>query len=128
MRGLWHLDRGEHALAVESLEHAQRMTRETRELSPGPDAHLLLARYRLGQIADLPGAIAELFRSRRIHTNAVAELYLEAGQPDTAERYARRAFELAIEDGDPYVYRYALDRATPDSESARCSCPRRTRL
>ena len=49
----------------------------------------------------------------RIHDlyNSAAEVYLALGEDDQAAECARMAYETAWADGDPYVWRWRLERA-----------------
>jgi hypothetical protein len=112
LRGGWHLERREWALAAESLHEAIRMTREAHLDDASLEAQLALARFRLGQ---LPGARAEAIRLSSDNGPAqlvLAELWDAIGDAERGAVHARAAYQWAWADGEPFVHRYQLDRAT----------------
>ncbi len=112
LRGEWRLERGEWALAVESLHEAIRMTREVGISDMPLEARLALAQFRLGQ---LPAARDEAIRLSGNHRPAhlaLAELWHAIGDPAQAAEHALAAYRWAWADGEPYVRRYELGRVT----------------
>ena len=107
----WRLERGEWALAVESLYEAIRMTREAGINDTQLETWLALARFQLGQ---LPAAREEAIRlsNRRDPSHlALAELWHVIGDPGEATQHALAAYGWAWADGEPYVHRHELSRA-----------------
>lgn len=111
LRGEWRLARGEHALAAESLQEAIRMAHESGFPDPESETLLALARFHLQQ---LPAAREEALRLSAVRDPAhlpLAELWHALGDTEQAATHAKAAYQYAWADGEPYVRRYALDRA-----------------
>lgn len=111
LRGEWRLARGEHALAVESLQEAIRMAHESGFPDPGSETLLTLARFHLKQ---LPAAREEALRLSAGRDPAhlpLAELWHALADTKQATIHAKAAYRHAWADGEPYVRRHALDRA-----------------
>jgi len=111
LRGEWRLARGDHALAVESLQDAIRMAHESGFPDPGSETLLALARFHLKQ---LPAAREEALRLSAGRDPAhlpLAELWHALADTEQAAKHAKAAYRYAWADGEPYVRRYALDRA-----------------
>ncbi len=111
LRGEWHLQRGEHALAAASFQEALRMARERRLTDGNSETALALCKYHLGQLAD-PAAEAEHLAQQGHSSRLLAELYAALGDAAQARHHALAAYRLAWADGEPYVRRYELTQAT----------------
>jgi hypothetical protein len=112
VRGEWRLARGEHALAVESLQDAIRMAHEAGFPDPYSETLLALARFHLNQ---LPAAHEEALRLSAGRDPAhlpLAEFWHALGDTKQAAIHATATYRWAWADGEPYVRRHALDRAT----------------
>jgi tetratricopeptide (TPR) repeat protein len=116
LRGEWRLRQGEWAFAVESLHEAIRMSREAGVSDNALEAWLALAQFRLGQLpaasheaARLAGRLAGKNGSAQL---VLAELWHAIGAPERAAEHAAAAYRWAWADGEPYVHRYELSRAT----------------
>lgn len=110
LRGHWHMARSERGPAAASLGEAVRMAREVGEDNITACALLAVARLRLGESFDAAGE-AERLGKRVPHNVAVAELWRELGEREKAIAQGLRAHRWAVADGEPYVFRYELDRA-----------------
>ncbi len=86
------------------------MEREIGEENTFVEAQMALARLRIGERFDARGQ-AERLSEKKGSAIAVAEIWRELGENDRAIEYALRAHAWAAADGEPYVYRYDLDRA-----------------
>jgi hypothetical protein len=111
MRGEWQLQRGEWTLAAESLHEAVRMAREVGVSNPRAEAQLALARLRLGQLPDPRSEAERLAASKEVNHRALAELWLAIDDREQATKHALAAYRRAWADGEPYVYRYGLEKA-----------------
>ena len=111
LRGDWHLQRGEHALAAASYQDALRMARERRLTDASSETALALCKYHLGQLAD-PLAEAQRLAQQDHYSRLLAELYAALGDAAQARHHALAAYRLAWADGEPYVQRYHLTQAT----------------
>lgn len=116
LRGQWRLTRGEWSFAVESLHEAIRMSREAGVSNNALEAWLALAQFRLGQLPDASHDAARL-ASRLAGKNdsaqlALAELWDAIEEPGRAAEHTVDAYRWAWADGEPYVHRYELTRAT----------------
>ena len=111
LRGQWRLARGEHALAVESLQDAIQMAHEAGFPDSDSETMLALARFHLNQ---LPAGREEALRLSAVRNPAhlpLAELWHALGDTEQAAKHAKTAFRHAWADGEPYVERHKLDRA-----------------
>jgi hypothetical protein len=108
LRGQWRLDRGEHALATESLQEAIRMAHEAGFSDPGSETLLALARWHLKR---LPSAREEALRLSAVRDPAhfpLAELWHALDDTEQAAKHAKAAYRYAWADGEPYVRRHDL--------------------
>jgi hypothetical protein len=112
LRGAWQMEQGQWALAAESLHEAVRMAREAGTIDAAAETRLALARFRLGQLTDPRREAEQLAQARDIDHQALAELWLAIGDREQAKQHALAAFEWAWTDGEPYVHRYELNKAT----------------
>jgi hypothetical protein len=110
--GSWQLSRGEPHLAIEPLDEAVRLVRlagvDHREI----EVLHGLAHLRTGHPA-YPRVVAEQLDTefdRRVSL-VVAEIWRELDEPERATAAALRAHKSSCGSGEPYVYRYHLDRA-----------------
>ncbi len=112
LRGQWRLSRDEPDLAIEPLNEALRLYRAVGHEDTETEALLVVARLRAGHRVDAR-VVAERMDSKSDHEAAlaVAELWRELGEPERARAAALRAHKSACGSGEPYVYRYHLDRA-----------------
>jgi hypothetical protein len=109
MWGEWHLSRREPSLAIEKLHHSLHMARATGHEDLFCEALLALARLRGGERVDARAEAERLSKTGQGNL-AVAELWCELGERDHAVEHALRAHELYVSDGEPFVFRYYLDR------------------
>jgi len=112
LRGEWHLGRQEWALAVESLHEAVRMTRETGASDAWPEAWLALARFHLGLLPDARQEANRLSSRADPSHLPLAELWHAMEDTAQAAYHALAAYQWAWSDGEPFVHRYELTRAT----------------
>lgn len=112
LHGEWRLSRGEPDLAIDPLNEALRLYREAGGEDSETEALLALAQLRTGRKVDA-GAIGERLDRENEHETAlaVAELWRELGEPERAVAAALRAHKSACGSGEPYVFRYHLNRA-----------------
>lgn len=74
-------------------------------------AVLATARVRLGEIDDPREEAHRLAESPNPRHQDICDLWLAIGDPHEAARHALEAYREAWADGEPYVRRFALDRA-----------------
>ena len=111
LRGEWHLERGEWALAAESLREAVSMARGVGQADADAEAQLALAKFQLGELAE-PRREAEQFANAKLPFHrALGDLWLAIGDREQAKKHALAAYKWAWADGEPYANRYALNRA-----------------
>ena len=119
LRGHWRLEQGAWAQAAASFNQAVAMAREVRRVDAASEAGLALAKVhlhqltgdearseaqRLAQLRDIPdGRLANRF---------LAQLWQALGDLNQAKHYALAAYTLCWADGEPYVFRYGLSKAT----------------
>ena len=111
LRGVWHLSRGEHALAAENFQDAIRMAHEAGFRDTTSETQLALARLHLDQLPAVREEAARLAAERNPAHLELAELWLAIGEREQAALHAEAAYRYAWADGEPYVRRYELDRA-----------------
>ncbi len=112
LRGEWRLEQGQWALAAESLHEAVRMGRAVGKTDANAETQLALAKFQLGQLADARREADQLAQARKHSHRALADLWLAIGDREQAKKHALAAYEWAWADGEPYVHRYELNKAT----------------
>ena len=111
LRGQWCLERGEWALAAESLGEAVGMARAIGQADAAAETQLALAQFQLGQLADPRREAEQLANTRRPSHRDLADLWLAIGDREQAKKHALEAYKWAWADGEPYVHRYELNKA-----------------
>ena len=111
LRGEWRLERGEWALAAESLREAVSMARAIGQTDAEAETGLALARFHLGQLADPRREAEQLANASWLDNCALGELWLALGDREQATKHALAAYQFAWADGEPYVHRYELNKA-----------------
>ncbi len=111
LRGEWRIEQGQWELAVESLHEAVRMARAVGQSSPTAEVQLLLAKFRLGELSDPLHEAEQLAHIKENAHRALAELWLAIGNMPQAKKHALTAYKRAWADGEPFVFRYELDRS-----------------
>ncbi len=121
LRGEWRLEQGEWALAAASFQEAVRLARERSLTDAESETGLALARLHLEQAAD-PQAEAPLASARQDAERLaqwrrpahyfLALLWRALGDIEQAKHHALAAYRWAWADGEPYVRRYELTKAT----------------
>jgi uncharacterized protein DUF4062 len=111
LRGAWNIQAGLWAAAAESLSEAVRMARAVGRTDPFSETRLALAKFHLGQLPNPRHEAEHLVSAATKDHQALAALWLAIGEPVEAERHALLAYNFAWADGEPYVARYALNRA-----------------
>jgi hypothetical protein len=109
LRGHWHLERSEWSLAAASLHEAIAMARAVGQTDAESETQLALARFHLNQLPD-PHHEAERLAGLG-SSDAIAELYLAIDDLDRAKHHALAAYKRYWADGEPYVYRYRLNKS-----------------
>ena len=112
LRGDWHLSNDEPGVAIAPLGEALHLCRSSGVENPSLDVMHALARLRSGQPEDAHNVAERLDEDQHYRTALfVAELWQDLGEPTRAIAAALRAHSSACGSGEPYVYRYYLDRA-----------------
>ncbi len=112
LRGEWRLSQGEWALAAESLQEAVRLARAVGKKDDQSETQLALAKLHLGQLPDPRPEAERLAGLRQPSHLALAELWLAIGDREQAKKHALAEYRRASADGEPYVRRYELNKAT----------------
>jgi hypothetical protein len=112
LRGEWRMEQGQWPLAAESLHDAVRMARAVGQVNASAETQLVLARFHVGQLTDPRREAEQLAQARYIAPQPLGELWLAIGDREQAKKHALTAYDLAWGDGEPYVYRYGLNKAT----------------
>ncbi|HEV7893609.1 MAG TPA: DUF4062 domain-containing protein [Pyrinomonadaceae bacterium] len=111
LRGEWRLEQGRWEQAAESLHEALRMAREVGQPDSNSEALLLLAKFRSGRIPAPRDEAERLAKVEEPPHQALAELWLAMGDRERAKSHALAAYKWAWGDGEPYVFRYYLNKA-----------------
>ncbi len=112
LRGEWQMEQGQWTIAAESLQEAVRMARAVGQVDAGAETRLALARFHLGQLADPRREAEQLAQAKKPAHQPLAELWLAIGDREQAKKHALAAYKWAWADGEPYVRRYDLNKAT----------------
>lgn len=111
LRGEWHLAQENWQLAATSLHEAVRMAREIGQSDAAAEAQLALVNFHLGRLADPRQEAEHLSAAKSPSHGALAALWLAIGDREQAKKHALAAFRWAWADGEPYVWRYELNKA-----------------
>lgn len=115
LRGEWRLEQQEWGLASESFHEAVSMARERGLPDVFSETGFVIAKLQLGQFHSPDEARHEAERLSNLRGSAhryLALLWREIGDFEQAAKYALAAYKWAWADGEPYVRRYELDKAT----------------
>jgi hypothetical protein len=119
LRGNWRLEQGAWAQAAASFSQAVAMAREVRRVDEASEAGLALAKVYLHQLTgdEARGEALRLaqlrhFADRRLANRYLARLWQALGDLNQAKHHALAAYTLSWADGEPYVFRYELTKAT----------------
>ncbi len=112
LRGKWHLEQKEWQAAADSLSQAVTLAREVQMEDPTSETLLALAKYHLGQLPNAEQEAERLSNAGWLDELALAELWLAIGNQEQAKKHALAAYKVAWADGEPYVFRYELNKAT----------------
>ncbi|MGO9466835.1 MAG: hypothetical protein ACLQIB_24550 [Isosphaeraceae bacterium] len=106
------MKQGQWALAAESLHEAVRMARGVETVDAAAESQLALAKFHLGQLTDPRREAEQLAQARKPAHRALAEFWLAIGDREQAKKHSLAAYKWAWADGEPYVLRYELNKAT----------------
>ena len=111
LRGELRLALGDWTGANISFFEAVRMAREVGKEDSFSETRLALSKLRMRQLSDVVTEASFLSRLRDPAHRALAEFWLAIGDRKMAEKHALKAYEKAWADGEPYVFRFELNRA-----------------
>jgi hypothetical protein len=111
LRGQWCLERGDWALAAESLREVVSMARAVGQTEAMAETQLALARFHLDELPEPRREAEQLANARWLDHGALADLWLTIGDREQATKHALAAYKSAWADGEPYVHRYELNKA-----------------
>jgi hypothetical protein len=107
------------AQAAASFSQAVAMAREVRRVDEASETGLALAKVHLHQLTGDEAhseaqRLAQLrhFADRSLANRYLARLWQALGERNQAKHHALAAYTLSWADGEPYVYRYELTKAT----------------
>jgi hypothetical protein len=119
LRGDWRLEQGAWAQAAASFSQAVAMAREVRRVDAASETGLALAKVHLHQLTgdearDEAQRLGQLrhFADRSLANRYLARLWQALGELNQAKHHALAAYTLSWADGEPYVFRYGLTKAT----------------
>lgn len=110
-RGTWQLEQGRWADAAECFQEAVRMAREIGQHDTAAEVGLLLAKFKAGQIPAPRDEAEQMAQAKERSHQMLAELWLAMGDHEQAKKHALAAYKGAWADGEPYVFRHALNKA-----------------
>jgi hypothetical protein len=109
--GEWQLAQGHAAAAVEAFNEWSQLIRTSGQRSLNAECWLAVARASAGQLDD-PRAEAERLQAAGAPADfALARLWQMAGDIGQARRQALAYYHWAWADGEPFVWRFDLERA-----------------
>jgi tetratricopeptide (TPR) repeat protein len=111
-RGAWWLEQDDWQQAITSLQEALRMARERSIPDTASETGLALAKFQIGQLDQPRDEAQRLAEARKPAHGILARLWSSIGDLEQARRHALAAYKEAWADGEPYVYRYRLTRAS----------------
>jgi hypothetical protein len=114
LRGEWRLEQGDWQQASDAFHEALRMARERRLPDPTAEAGLALAKLNLGRFPDTESARQEAERlsaQRDPHHRYLAHLWHALGDHPQTRHHALAAYRGAWGQGEPWVFRYELDKS-----------------
>lgn len=111
LRGEWHLEQGQWALAADSLREAVRMAREVGRTDTSAETGLALAKFYLNTLPDAHNEAEQLAKAKKPSHRVLAGLWMAIGDAEQAKKHATVAYKWAWADGEPYVHRYELNKA-----------------
>lgn len=112
IQGDWHAKQQEWPQARDAYEEGVRMARERNLMDESVETGLALAKYHLGELPDAREEAQRLAQLREPAHYALARLWQAIGDIAQARHHARAAYKEYWGDGEPYVFRYWLDRTT----------------
>jgi len=111
LRGKWQLEKRNIQMAIESFQKAVQMARAIDSTDEDAETWLVLAKQYSGELTETAMDVERLEKYNKPAFQPLAELWLALGNTDKAKFYALKAYEEAWADGEPYVYRYSLNKA-----------------
>jgi hypothetical protein len=111
LKGEWFIEQGEYKNAIELLQLAISMAHEVRLSDTRSEILLAMAKWHLGQLEE-PLKEVERLEEKGVSHQKLAELWLLIGDKEKSEKYALEAYKGGWAEGEPYVYRYQLNKAT----------------
>ncbi len=114
IRGEWLVEESEWELAAESLSTAVQLARERGLFESISETALVLSKIQLGELSG-NDALNEANRLSQLWQPAhryLSMVWNAIGNEEEAKRHALDSFRSAWADGEPYVHRYELERAT----------------
>jgi hypothetical protein len=112
LHGEWMLEQGQWALAAQYLHEAVHLARIVDIDDIGSEIELTIAKFQLGELRYAREEIERLSQSHDLFHRGLAEIWLSIGDHEQAEKHALLAYRESWADGEPYVDRYELNKAT----------------
>lgn len=110
LRGEWLLEQNHWQAAATALSEAVRMAREVGQSNTVAETGLALAKFYLNPLADPRHEAEQLALAKQPAHRLLAELWLAIGEQALAQYHALAAYHWAWGDGEPFVFRYELDK------------------
>jgi hypothetical protein len=108
LRGQLLRSRGECAAAINFIEAAIAMARETGSVDRHLEVEYAMALAQVGRSSEAAGIAARLALQTEPLSAGLAELYLAIDRPDDARRFALAGYGKAWGDGPPYALHWEL--------------------
>jgi tetratricopeptide (TPR) repeat protein len=112
LQGDWHAKQREWSKSRNAYHEAVRLARERNLMDALSETGLALAKYHLDELSDAHEEAQRLAQLREPAHYELARLWQAIGNLAQARHHAREAYKEYWGDGEPYVFRYWLDRTT----------------
>jgi hypothetical protein len=99
------------------------MARAVGQIDARAETQMTLAQFHLGQLDEPRHTAEQLANAAEVSHHALADLWLGIGDLDHAEKHALAAYKWAWADGEPYVWRYELNKARAILETIGAEIP-----
>jgi len=108
---LWLINQADYQHAQDKLQWVIAEKRDRGLDTHAEDCYLALCQYHLGILANPTEKATQLAQAKRPAHQPIAELWLAIGKHTQAKHHALKAYKEAWGEGEPYVFRYWLNKA-----------------
>jgi hypothetical protein len=112
LRGIWQFHQGNLQVALENFEKTVRMAREIEQPDAYAETMLALTKLHLNQLNEPVHEAERLEQLKEPAFHSLAGLWFALGNNEKSKQYALKAYKWAWAEGEPYVHRHDLNKAT----------------